>query len=125
VLTSTAYNDSFTETSGINRFGYGKVDAYHAVRLALTMVGLEDNTDNLQTHYTLFPNPASDRCFITATTESAQVPCQLFDLSGRLVRSEMLAPGVNSISLTNIPAGCYILKIVDNSRVYNHKLIVQ
>ena len=125
VLTSTAYNDSYTETSGINRFGYGKVDAYHAVRLALTMVGLEDNTDNLQTRYNLFPNPASDQCFITATTGTAQVPCQLFDLSGRLVRSEMLTPGVNTISLTNVPAGCYILKIVDDNRVYNHKLIVQ
>ena len=125
VLTSTAYNDNFTETSGINRFGYGKVDAYHAVRLALTMVGLEDNTDNLQTRYNLFPNPASDQCFITATTGTAQVPCQLFDLSGRLVRSEMLTPGVNTISLTNVPAGCYILKIVDDNRVYNHKLIVQ
>ncbi|MBQ3851213.1 MAG: S8 family peptidase [Bacteroidales bacterium] len=125
VLTSTAYQDQYTAASGINRFGYGKVDAYHAVRKALTIVGLEEHTEGLQTHYTIFPNPTSGQCFITATTESAQVPCRLYDLSGRLVRSEMIHAGVNTLHIDGLPAGCYILRIVDAQKVYNQKLIIQ
>jgi hypothetical protein len=125
ILTSTAYEDQFTAESGINRFGYGKVDAYHAVRKALTLVGLEEHTEGLQTHYTIFPNPASGQCFVTATTESEQVSCRLYDLSGRLVRSEMLHAGVNTIHIDCLPAGCYILRIVDAQKVYNQKLIIQ
>ncbi|MBQ3851069.1 MAG: S8 family peptidase, partial [Bacteroidales bacterium] len=125
VLTSTAYQDQYTAASGINRFGYGKVDAYHAVRKALTIVGLEEHTEGLQTHYTIFPNPTSGQCFITATTESAQVPCRLYDLSGRLVRSEMLHAGVNALHIEGLPSGCYILRIMDTQKVYNQKLIIQ
>ena len=125
VLTSTAYQDNYTEQYGIDRFGYGKVDAYHAVRLALTMTGVEEHTGNLETRYTLFPNPASQQCFITATTENAQTPCQLYDLSGRVVRSETLSPGVNTLSLAGLPAGCYILRVSDANQIVTKKLIVQ
>jgi len=125
ILTSTAYQDQYTIEAGVDRFGYGKVDAYHAVRQALTLVGLEEHTEGLQTHYTLFPNPTSGQCYITATTDAEQVPCRLYDLSGRLVRSEMLHAGVNNIHIDGLPAGCYILRIMDPNQVYNQKLIIQ
>ena len=62
---------------------------------------------------------------MTATTESDQVTCRLYDLSGRLVRSEMLHAGVNTLNINGLPAGCYILRIMDPNRVHNQKLIIQ
>ncbi len=125
ILTETAYNDQFTEEAGINRFGYGKVDAYAAVRAALQTVGVEEHADELEIRYNLFPNPATDVCYLTAQTNSAQVPCQIMDLAGRMVRSEILHAGVNTLNLNDLPAGCYILRILDNQDVVTKKLIIK
>lgn len=125
VLTSTAYNDNNTATAGVNRFGYGKVNAYQAVIEALHLVGIEDNTDALETRYSIFPNPTSDICYVTAQTTSNQVQCSLYDISGRMVRSEIFYPGVNTLSLQNLTPGCYILRILDNNQLITRKIILQ
>ena len=123
VLTSTAYQDSFTEEAGVERFGYGKVDAYHAVMEALGRVGINDHLHVNESHYTLYPNPATNICYITATIESGNATCQIFDLSGRLVYSEQLTPSVNVLNLETIPAGCYLVRITDNQHVFTTKLV--
>lgn len=125
VLTSTAYNDSYTAAAGINRFGYGKINAYQAVVEALHLVGVEDNAGKLETRYSIFPNPTSDVCYVTAQTTSEQVQCFLYDLTGRMVRAENFRPGVNTLSLKNLPSGCYILRISDNNQLFTRKIILQ
>lgn len=125
VLTSTAYNDSFTEEDGVERFGYGKVDAYQAVLEALNRVGVDDHLQVSENQYTIYPNPATNLCYITAKMESGYAHCQVFDLSGRMVLSEQIHPGVNNFSVSTLPSGCYLLRILDDDRVVTTKLIKQ
>ena len=124
ILLQTAYNDQYTEQSGPLRFGSGKVNAYNAVMQALTTVGIEDYVVNKEALFSVFPNPASNQCFVTANTESDHSLCQLFDLTGRMVMQSVLTPGVNTLNLQHLTPGCYVMKITDNMTVVTKKLIV-
>lgn len=124
ILLQTAYNDQYTEQSGPLRFGSGKVNAYNAVMQALTTVGIEDYVVNKEALFSVFPNPASNQCFVTANTESDHSLCQLFDLTGRMVMQSVLTPGVNTLNLQHLTPGCYVMKITDNMTVVAKKLIV-
>lgn len=125
ILGETAYQDEFTQTSGEFRFGYGKVDAHEAVRLALNTVGVEHHTMPVTSQYTLYPNPATGEVFVTANTESLYVPCVVYDLSGRIVRKMTLQQGVTRLDIADLKPGCYILRMEDNQQVVSKKLIVR
>lgn len=125
ILMETAYNDSFTASAGPERFGYGKVDAYHAVLRALNLVGVQDHQCATATHYTVFPNPASEQVFITAQTEADQIQCTIFDLAGRMVVNETLHSGVNTLNINHLPDGCYLLRFNDGHLTHTQKLIKQ
>ena len=124
ILLQTAYNDQYTEQSGTLRFGSGKVNAYNAVMQALTTVGIEDYVVNKEALFTVFPNPASNQCFVTANTESDHSLCQLFDLTGRMVMQSVLTPGVNTLNLQHFTPGCYVMKITDDKKVVTKKLVI-
>lgn len=125
LLTSTAYNDEFTAADGVERFGYGKVDAYAAVNEALRTLGVEDDYTASFTQYTIYPNPAENTCYVTAQLKGDNALCQIFDLSGRLVLTETLRPGVNVFSVNTLSKGCYLLRIMDGDHVETTKLIKQ
>ncbi len=125
ILKETAYNDQFTEQSGALRFGSGKVNAYQAILRALTTVGVDEYVIPQESLFTVFPNPASGQCFVTANTESPATLCQLIDLTGRTVLQTTLTPGVNSLNLSGLTPGCYLLKITDDKSVTTKKIIVR
>ena len=126
ILLETAYNDQYTAQAGVLRFGAGKVNAYQAVLKALNTVGLgvDEYATPQESLYTVYPNPASSQCYITANTASASVLCQLYDLSGRLVLQTDLVSGVNNLALHDLTPGCYLMKITDEKTVVTKKLIV-
>ena len=125
IIGQSAYPDNFTQTSGQLRFGHGKVDAHAAVILALNTVGVEYHTAPATSQYTLYPNPATGEVYVTANTESLEISCVVYDLSGRIVRRTMLQQGVTRLDLTDLKPGCYILRMDDNRQVVTKKLIVQ
>ncbi|MCR4965102.1 MAG: S8 family peptidase [Bacteroidales bacterium] len=125
ILGETAYQDSFTESAGELRFGYGKVNAYDAVLLALNTVGVEEHIAPAISQYTVYPNPASGEVYVTANTENATIPCVVYDLSGRAVLHQTLYQGVTRLDLSNLTPGCYILRLQDNQQVISKKLIVK
>ena len=124
ILLETAYNDQYTEISGELRFGHGKVNAYQAILKALTTVGVDEYVSPKESLYTVFPNPASDQCYITANSDSPATLCQIIDLSGRTVLQTTLTQGVNNLSLNGLTPGCYILKFTDDKTVVTKKLVV-
>lgn len=125
IITETAYQDEYTALSGINRFGYGKIDAYQAVKLALETTGISSPMETSTCQYTLYPNPTTDNCYITAQTNSKQVVCQIYDIAGRLVSTQKMQAGVNKIYAQFLPNGCYLLRIIEDNQVITKKLIKQ
>lgn len=114
ILIESARSDEFTVASGVERFGYGKVDAYHAVMLALQTVGVEQIATR-ETRISLFPNPSTGALYITTQADQS-LPVQIYDMFGKLVMQDKVNPGVTQFQLSEIPAGCYIVKIQEKSQ---------
>lgn len=124
ILLQTAYNDQYTETSGEIRFGHGKVNAYQAVLRALATTGVDQFAHPAEPLFTVYPNPASSQCYVTANTDSPSANCQIIDLSGRTVLQTSLTSGVNSLNLSHLTPGCYIMRITDHQTVVTKKLVI-
>lgn len=124
IINETAYTDEYVGDYGSIRFGNGKVDAYAAVLRALSMVGVQDHVSAPQSSYTLFPNPAHENeCYLTVKSDAARIQCTLLDITGRVVFTETVTPGVNPIRLNGLPTGCYILRLNDGQQITTQKLI--
>lgn len=121
-LIYTATHDEFTEASGINRFGHGKVNAYRAILSALYSAGTHD-FESSSNQYTIFPNPATDELFISTPNSTGKAEAVLYDLSGRILQRKVLQQGVSILNVTDYPNGCYILRITNGNFVQTEKII--
>lgn len=122
IIAETATNDNYTASAGIDRFGYGKVNAYQAVLRALNTVGVEEYEVS-KSHYSVFPNPVDNQCYISVTSDSPMVRCTLYDLAGRQILDNALQPGVNTLDVSNLSSGCYILRFNDGKVFVTKKII--
>jgi lysyl endopeptidase len=76
--------------------------------------------------FQVFPNPASDRFYITSKEAlSADASYSLVNLSGALVlRGQLQGEGTVEIQCASLPAGIYLLTICDDSYRERHKLMM-
>lgn len=123
IITVTARNDAQTAAAGINRFGYGKINAYQAVLKALVTVGMEEHLEVDATRYSVFPNPSNGQFYVSVATESQRVQGALYDIAGRMVYSTVLQPGVNTLDIQNLPSGYYILRLNDGIEFVTKKIV--
>lgn len=121
ILIESARNDEFTAAAGVERFGYGKVDAYHAVMQALQTVGVEELVST-ETKVSVFPNPSSGSLYVT-TQSNEPLPFQIFDLYGKLIQNDFVHPGVTTFHFQNLSPGCYIIKIISSGKTTTFKWI--
>ncbi len=74
----------------------------------------------------VFPNPASDQVNIKIEGEGSSYVVEIYDLSGRMIQSNILNNGVNTVSTADLQAGVYITVIKsDNLKVATNRLIIQ
>ena len=123
IITETARNDAQTAAAGVNRFGYGKINAYQAVLKALVTVGMEEHLEVDATRYSVFPNPSNGQFYVSVATESQRVQGALYDIAGRMVYSTVLQPGVNTLDIQNLPSGYYILRLNDGMEFVTKKIV--
>lgn len=62
---------------------------------------------------TLYPNPAKDVLYVSGPTSGFTV--HVIDVTGRILQTQTLAPGSQSIDISNLVAGNYLLKIISKS----------
>lgn len=76
--------------------------------------------------FSLHPNPCTDRVTITRTAGAGAQHAELFDMHGRSVAQwRMTADQSQVLDLGQVPAGAYVLQVVQADQVYNQRLIVQ
>ncbi|MGZ4038628.1 MAG: T9SS type A sorting domain-containing protein, partial [Bacteroidia bacterium] len=120
--TSFNQNDCFTVAAGCGgTYTVGGTDANGCVNQATTAVtvspctGIEQlGADN--NGYSVYPNPASDKLFITRNTSSSlDVAIEVMDVFGKVVlkqsQSYTAADTTRSITIAGIPAGVYFIKL--------------
>ncbi len=73
----------------------------------VTITSIFEHTDNDQ--LTVYPNPASGLYRVENTT-GAEMPYEISDLTGKLVQKGILKDGSNTIDITRVDNGVYVLK---------------
>jgi len=77
---------------------------------------------------TIYPNPASESVNFEYGIDEGQIAqVEIFDLSGKLILTQNLAPQmeVYSITTTSLQAGVYILRLViDGEATENKRLVI-
>ncbi|PLW93298.1 MAG: hypothetical protein C0592_06465, partial [Marinilabiliales bacterium] len=109
----TAYNDICShDTSSL-------VDVVDAV------IELDDNT-----YLTMFPNPSNGEFNITYYgTPTSAFEMQIFDMTGRLIRTEdlsyMTSGSVHTVSLGAVNAGFYNVRFTFEDNVFNQIMVIE
>ena len=120
VLTSTARADAYTEEVPNYVWGYGKADAYQAVKKAIQLVGIDQL--QVENNITLFPNPVKNTLFIDASNQDYELQ-YLTDLTGKRIMD--LQGKKDKINLSNLKSGVYFLQMKINSKTLNLRVIKQ
>ena len=85
---------------------------------------LSTNELEVVKEYSIYPNPSKDVFFLSGDL-SQQVICKVYDLSGKLVQTEVLGQGQNKLNCDNLAKGVYTLAIVSENKIETHKLILE
>lgn len=74
--------------------------------------------------FSLYPNPVSNGKFSISTGENLIKNIELFDVNGKMVLSRSVK-NKESINISNLNSGIYILKVEENSKNATRKLIIK
>jgi len=70
------------------------------------------------------PNPAAHSFMVQTSDVTGNQELLLYDMSGKLLKSESLQNGVNTIKVEHLSAGFYLVKVLqDEQTIYTAKLI--
>lgn len=83
-------------------------------------VGNEDE-DIQNSSVMVYPNPARDQMFVSGADGASM---KMFDMSGRVVRELPLVRGNESVNISGLTQGAYIVRIVQGNTVITRKLSV-
>jgi len=70
----------------------------------------------------LYPNPAYDMTYIVGEFGSLPTEATLYDLSGRVIRQEIVTSG-SPIDIGSLLKGTYLVRILGNKQTQTLKLI--
>jgi Secretion system C-terminal sorting domain len=80
-----------------------------------------NETEN-STPISFYPNPASSVIQINNTHSNVAV-LSIFNLNGAIVSREQINPGIQEISLEELPQGCYVMQLQTNDGVQYGKVV--
>ncbi len=120
IIQQTARTDNLTgviPVGGSTRWGYGKINAYAAVQLALNTVGTVEMD---RQDFSLYPNPASNliRLEIKGGLEKATV--KIYDMSGKL---NEFSCNNGQIDISPLSKGIYLLQVENRGKIYQEKFV--
>jgi hypothetical protein len=107
------------QASPCEAFAYGEVEDYtvNITNSPASMVTMNDdldgealgNEDNI-TNYSLYPNPAQDKLNVNIRNIDGSKGIQIYSSNGALVRSINTGKEINTIDVSTLEKGMYILK---------------
>ena len=74
--------------------------------------------------FSIFPNPVSEGVLRINTFDNAEKSIQIFDLTGKQVLSRRAVKSQH-ISVSNLDAGIYILKVSEKGKTATRKLVIK
>ncbi len=84
--------------------------------------GIQDN--QMQSNFTVYPNPVSDKLFITSTNLTGGSTINITDVTGKSVYKSVITSEQTTINTTDFVNGVYIIQIENKSSIASRKLVV-
>ncbi|MCD4729449.1 MAG: T9SS type A sorting domain-containing protein [Bacteroidales bacterium] len=75
-----------------------------------------------ETRTLIFPNPAQDVFYVSLENTRVKADVQIFDLTGRMFAELRIQENVNSINISFLKKGMYLIKIIQDSNVEIYKI---
>lgn len=118
ILISTARTDSYTGPipPHSTKWGWGKVNAYAAVQLALVTIGTQELEKELS--WNVYPNPTQESLHLGLTTAPEAI--SIMDVNGRVVRE--FEPST-SVFVGDLPSGSYWIRVQLNGKIEQQRFI--
>lgn len=80
-----------------------------------TLLGAENFNINLQ--LAVYPNPTTNWLQLEVkNTDFTNLSYQLFDLNGRMIYNQKITAETSTISMEQLPAAIFLLKVVNNNK---------
>lgn len=120
IIISSAREDNFTgiiSDTGNVMWGYGKVNAYKAVQLAIETIGLMEIENELD--WDLFPNPGTENLRISILNNNTK-DAMIIDLSGEL---QFIKIQNGIIDIRELTPGKYILRLSIDGKIQQKTFI--
>ena len=103
-ISSTLINQSF------NSVYYSGIPAY------VSVAELNDGD------FTVYPNPAND--VVTITTDGTADQLTVFNLNGQVITSFINPQAIETVNVSELPAGTYLIQVTNECVVTEEKLVV-
>lgn len=108
--TNASNQDSICHTYDSLELFYVKLYAFNSygedvVEKSIDLLGIAP----LSVKFNVFPNPADDRVYVQSTEHITHV--RLLDLKGQQVKFQIIDSAQGEVSLTDLPAGIYVMAI--------------
>ena len=117
ILLNTAYTDVRTGEIGPDgdiKWGWGKVDAYNAIKKALNTVSI-DEKKLIHQEIIAYPNPTSGTVYFKNVTSTQMV--YIYDVKGQLILNTLLED-TNHLDIRALPKGTYLIKFSSNNQTF-------
>jgi pimeloyl-ACP methyl ester carboxylesterase len=102
----------------------GFFDQYAHIDSCNEVLGLDNVLNNAVV--SVYPNPAKDKLSVEAYFSDGTLSATMYDMDGRQILATAINNGTNTISLSNISTGVYMLKISDsNGSSHINKVVVE
>lgn len=123
------YTQEETElATGNNQITFSLTDeaSKDANRFEIYFVAAVLGTDNLTSaNVSLYPNPVNNGLFTVNTPNVEQAKLKVYSLLGQEVYNQNLTDTINTVDVSSLNAGTYIVKITSNKAVVTKKLIIK
>jgi len=104
-------------------FGYGRVNAFEAVKRAIKTNLTSSSNILVDEHITVFPNPTTGEVFIEVNDFTKEFAIKVFDSTGKLVSSSKSTSSITKIDLSPYSSGIFWLEIIQESGTVVKKVV--
>ncbi len=113
--------DTFMDQIGQDIFGAARDIGAYESQVTLSINNFNDNNVS-----SIYPNPTRGAFNIEiGNTISEDITLKVIDINGRLVKESALGNGLNSVNISGMNSGLYILNITSGGNTVTHKLILK
>lgn len=82
-------------------------------------------TSRKNEEWELFPNPSTGQVYIRQGSVSGEVKMQVYDMNGRLQKSDILWENLTKVDLRTLSKGTYIVSLENRGEVRTKRLVIQ